>query len=89
MQRLLSGIARVIPKDIKGYAMENRLIYYPVGIIIMMVFAFLIIAVVSFLFLDLAKTAFTKIGFMQQELWALYWVQISSTWERSEIWGLR
>ena len=63
MQRLLSGIARVIPKDIKGYAMENRLIYYPVGIIIMLVFAFLIIAVVSFLFLDLAKTAFTKIGF--------------------------
>jgi len=43
--------------------MENRLIYYPVGLFIMLVFAFLIFIVVSFLFLDLARTAFTKIGF--------------------------
>jgi len=43
--------------------MENRLIYYPVGILIMLIFAFLIVVVVSFLFLDLAKTAFIKIGF--------------------------
>lgn len=43
--------------------MENRLIYYPVGILIMLGFAFLIAIVVSFLFLDLARTAFTKIGF--------------------------
>ena len=43
--------------------MENRLIYYPVGILLMLVFAFLVVVVVSFLFLDLARTAFTKIGF--------------------------
>ncbi|HRD16236.1 MAG TPA: DUF1614 domain-containing protein, partial [Methanothrix soehngenii] len=43
--------------------MENRLIYSPVGILIMLGFAFLIAIVVSFLFLDLARTAFTKIGF--------------------------
>ena len=43
--------------------MENRLIYYPVGMLIMLIFAFLIVVVVSFLFLDLARTAFIKIGF--------------------------
>jgi len=43
--------------------MENRLFYSPVGILFMLLLAFLLIVVVAFLFLDLARTAFTKIGF--------------------------
>ena len=43
--------------------MENRLVYSPVGMLLMLLFAFLLFAVVGFLFLDLARTAFTKIGF--------------------------
>ena len=43
--------------------MEKRLFYNPVGMFLMLLFAFLLIVVVSFLFLDLARTAFTKIGF--------------------------
>ena len=43
--------------------MENRLVYSPVGMLFMLLFAFLLFAVVGFLFLDLARTAFTKIGF--------------------------
>jgi len=43
--------------------MGNRLVYSPVGMLLMLLFAFLIFAVVGFLFFDLARTAFTKIGF--------------------------
>jgi len=43
--------------------MENRLVYSPVGVLFMLLLAFLLFAVVGFLFLDLARTAFTKIGF--------------------------
>lgn len=43
--------------------MENRLVYSPVGMFLMLLFAFLLFAVIGFLFLDLARTAFTKIGF--------------------------
>ena len=43
--------------------MDNRLVYSPVGMLVMLLFAFLLFAVVGFLFLDLARTAFTKIGF--------------------------
>jgi len=39
------------------------LVYSPVGMLFMLLFAFLLFAVVGFLFLDLARTAFTKIGF--------------------------
>lgn len=43
--------------------MDRRLVYSPVGILLMLMFAFLLFIVVGFLFLDLARTAFTKIGF--------------------------
>ncbi len=43
--------------------MENRLFYSPVGMLFMLLLAFLLFLVVGFLFLDLARTAFTKIGF--------------------------
>jgi len=43
--------------------MDKRLVYSPVGILLMLIFAFMLLAVVGFLFLDLARTAFTKIGF--------------------------
>lgn len=43
--------------------MDSRLVYAPVRMLFMLVFALLLLSVVSFLFLDLARTAFTKIGF--------------------------
>jgi uncharacterized membrane protein len=43
--------------------MDRRLIYSPVGILLMLMFTILLFAVVGMLFLDLARTAFTKIGF--------------------------
>lgn len=43
--------------------MDNRLVYSPVGMLLMLFLAFLLTIVVGFLFLDLARTAFTKIGF--------------------------
>lgn len=43
--------------------MDRRLVYSPVGILLMLIFTFLIFVVVGMLFLDLARTAFTKIGF--------------------------
>ena len=43
--------------------MDNRLVYSPVGMLLMLFLAFLLFMVVGFLFLDLARTAFTKIGF--------------------------
>lgn len=43
--------------------MDNRLVYSPVGMLLMLFLAFLLFIVVGFLFLDLARTAFTKIGF--------------------------
>ena len=43
--------------------MGNRLVYSPVSLLLMLIFAFLLFFVVGFLFLDLARTAFTKIGF--------------------------
>ena len=43
--------------------MENRLVYSPLGMFFMFVLALLLFAVVAFLFLDLARTAFVKIGF--------------------------
>ncbi len=39
------------------------MVYSPVGMLLMLFFAFLLFTVVGFLFLDLARTAFTKIGF--------------------------
>ncbi len=43
--------------------MDNRLVYSPVGMLLMLFLAFLLFIVVGFLFLNLARTAFTKIGF--------------------------
>ncbi len=43
--------------------MDRRLFYNPVGMLFMLIMAFLLFVVVSFLFLDLARTAFTRIGF--------------------------
>ncbi len=43
--------------------MEHRLVYSPVGIIFMLFLAFLLFVVVGILFLNLARTAFTRIGF--------------------------
>jgi uncharacterized membrane protein len=43
--------------------MDNRLVYSPAGMLLMLFLAFLLTIVVGFLFLDLARTAFTKIGF--------------------------
>ncbi len=39
------------------------MVYNPVGMLFMLLLAFLLFAVVGFLFLDLARTAFTRIGF--------------------------
>ena len=43
--------------------MDNRLIYAPAKMLFMLIFVLLLLVVISFLFLDLARTAFTKIGF--------------------------
>jgi uncharacterized membrane protein len=43
--------------------MDRRLFYNPASLFFTLVLAFLLIVVVSFLFLDLARTAFTRIGF--------------------------
>ena len=43
--------------------MDNRLVYSPAGMLLMLFLAFLLFIVVGFLFLSLARTAFTKIGF--------------------------
>jgi uncharacterized membrane protein len=43
--------------------MDNRLVYSPVGMLLMLFLAFLLFIVVGFLFMNLARTAFTKIGF--------------------------
>ncbi len=43
--------------------MDKRLFYSPVGILLMLIFVFLLLATVGILFLDLAHTAFTRIGF--------------------------
>jgi uncharacterized membrane protein len=43
--------------------MDRRLFYNPASLFFMLFLAFLLIVVVSFLFLDLARTAFTRIGF--------------------------
>ncbi len=47
--------------------MDRRLFYNPVGMLFMLLLAFLLFVVVSFLFLDLARTAFTRIGFSWQD----------------------
>ncbi|OPY51936.1 MAG: hypothetical protein A4E48_01360 [Methanosaeta sp. PtaU1.Bin060] len=47
--------------------MENRLVYNPVGLLFTLLLAFLLFVVVGFLFLDLARTAFTLIGFTWSE----------------------
>jgi len=47
--------------------MENRLVYSPLAMLFMFFFAFLLFAVVALLFLELARTAFTKIGFSWSE----------------------
>jgi uncharacterized membrane protein len=57
-----AGVKKFIQGE-KNESMENRLVYSPVGMLLMLIFAFLLFAVVGFLFLDLARTAFTKIGF--------------------------
>jgi len=43
--------------------MDRRLFYTPVSLFFMLFMAFLLFAEVSLLFLDLARTAFTRIGF--------------------------
>ncbi len=43
--------------------MENRLFYSPLGMLFMLLLALLLFAVVGFLFLDLARTAFARLGF--------------------------
>lgn len=43
--------------------MEKRLVYSPLGMIFMLLLALLLFAVVGLLFLDLARTAFTRLGF--------------------------
>lgn len=43
--------------------MENRLVYSPLGMLFMLLLTLLLFAVVGFLFLDLARTAFTRLGF--------------------------
>ena len=43
--------------------MDRRLFYNPASLFFTLFLAFLLIIVVSFLFLDLARTAFTRIGF--------------------------
>lgn len=43
--------------------MENRLVYSPLGMLFMLLLAFLLFVVVGFLFLDLARTAFARLGF--------------------------
>ena len=43
--------------------MDRRLFYNPASLFFMLLLAFLLIVVMSFLFLDLARTAFTRIGF--------------------------
>ncbi len=51
---------------ISGYSessMKNQVIYSSVGMLPTLLFAFLLFAVVGFLFLDLVRTAFTKIDF--------------------------
>jgi uncharacterized membrane protein len=47
--------------------MNNRLVYNPVGMLFMLILAFLLLVVVGILFLDLARTAFTRIGFSWQQ----------------------
>jgi uncharacterized membrane protein len=47
--------------------MNNRLVYNPLGMLFMLILAFLLIIVVGVLFLDLARTAFTRIGFSWQQ----------------------
>jgi uncharacterized membrane protein len=52
--------------------MENRVVYSPISILFMFLLAILLFVVVGFLFLDLARTAFTKIGFSWEDaLWVL------------------
>ncbi len=43
--------------------MENRLVYSPLGMVFMLLLVLLLFAVVGLLFLDLARTAFTRLGF--------------------------
>lgn len=47
--------------------MENRLVYSPLGMIFMLFLGILLFAVVGILFLDLARTAFTRLGFSWTE----------------------
>jgi len=60
--------------------MEKRLVYSPAGILFMLLLVFLLFAVVAFLFLDLARTAFVKIGFSwSQALFVLLASLLGST----------
>jgi len=47
--------------------MEKRLVYSPFGMLFMLLLVFLLLAVVGLLFLDLARTAFTRIGFSWED----------------------
>lgn len=47
--------------------MDRRLFYNPVGMFFMLLLAFLLFFVVGLLFLDLARTAFTRIGFSWEQ----------------------
>ncbi len=47
--------------------MENRLVYSPLGLIFMLVLGILLFAVMGILFLELARTAFTRLGFSWTE----------------------
>ncbi len=47
--------------------MDRRLVYSPVGMLFVLVLGFLLFAVVALLFLGLARTAFTRIGFSWEQ----------------------
>jgi len=47
--------------------MENRLVYSPLAMVFMLILGILLFFVVGILFLDLARTAFTRLGFSWTE----------------------
>jgi uncharacterized membrane protein len=47
--------------------MEKRLVYSPLGMIFMLLLVLLLFIVMGFLFLDLARTAFTRLGFSWED----------------------
>jgi len=56
--------------------MGNRLVYSPVGIFFIILLAILLAFVVSLLFLDVLRTAFTRIGFTWEDAFVLLLVSL-------------